>query len=44
LLAGVGVAVSYSLREKREGEAASRKAGSRITVKVLTGSEAAFAP
>jgi len=39
LLAGVGVAVSNSLREKREGDAASHKAASRITIKVLTGSE-----
>ncbi len=39
LLAGVGLAVSYSVREKRQGEAAARESAARITVRVLTGSE-----
>jgi hypothetical protein len=39
LLVGVGIAVRYSLRDKQRGDAASRKNASRITVRVLTGSE-----
>jgi hypothetical protein len=39
LLAGVGIALRSSLREKKESDAASRKAADRITVKVLSGSE-----
>jgi hypothetical protein len=39
LLAGVGVALRYSMREKKLSDAASQKAAARITVKVLSGSE-----
>lgn len=39
LLIGVGIALNYSLREKKLTDAASRKAAGRVTVKVLTGSE-----
>jgi hypothetical protein len=39
LLIGVGIAVRYSLREKQQGNAVSRTIASRITVRVLTGSE-----
>jgi hypothetical protein len=39
LLAGVGFAVSVSMREKTLTETASRKAAARITVKILSGSE-----
>src|SRR6516164_6433487 len=39
LLVGVGFAVNYSIRDKKLGEAAALRTASRITVKVLTGSE-----
>jgi hypothetical protein len=39
LLVGVGLAVSYSYKEKQLSDAAALKAASRVTVKILTGSE-----
>jgi hypothetical protein len=39
LLVGVGLAVSYSMRDKKQADAAAQKVASRITVKVLSGSE-----
>ena len=39
LLIGVGLALNYSVREKRLSDAASRKTAARINVKVLSGSE-----
>jgi hypothetical protein len=39
LLIGVGLAVDYSVRDKKQSGAASRRAANRVTVKVLTGSE-----
>jgi hypothetical protein len=39
LLIGVGLAVRYSVKEKQTSDAASQRAASRITVKVLSGSE-----
>jgi hypothetical protein len=39
LLIGVGIGVTYSVKEKRTSDAASQRAAGRITVKVLSGSE-----
>lgn len=39
LLIGVGLALNYSVREKRQSDEASRKTAARVTVKVLSGSE-----
>lgn len=39
LLVGVGLALNNSMRQKREADAASRKAAARVTVRVLAGSE-----
>jgi hypothetical protein len=39
LLVGVGLAVTYSIRDRKTSEAASRRSASRVTVKILTGSE-----
>jgi hypothetical protein len=39
LLIGVGVAVTYSIRERTQAHLAMEKAQARITVKILTGSE-----
>jgi hypothetical protein len=39
LLAGVGLAINYSIRDKKLAEAATQKAAARITVKILSGSE-----
>jgi hypothetical protein len=39
LLVGVGLAVNYSIHDKKLEDAAALKSASRITVKVLTGSE-----
>jgi hypothetical protein len=39
LLAGVGLAIKYSIGEKKTTDAASQRAAGRITVKVLAGSE-----
>ena len=39
LLVGVGLAVNYSIKDKKITDAAELKAASRITVNILTGSE-----
>src|ERR1700676_1043828 len=39
LLSGVGLAVYYSAKEKKQSDLAAQKAAARITVRVLTGSE-----
>jgi hypothetical protein len=39
LLAGVAIAIKYSISEKREADGAARQIANRITVKILTGSE-----
>jgi hypothetical protein len=39
LLAGVAVAISYSVRDAKQAQLASRQAAARITVKILTSSE-----
>ncbi|HVO97860.1 MAG TPA: hypothetical protein VMT15_07325 [Bryobacteraceae bacterium] len=39
LLIGVAIAIVFSMRDRKESEISSRRANSRITVKVLTGSE-----
>jgi hypothetical protein len=39
LLVGVAIAINFSIRDRKESEVSSKRAASRITVKVLTGSE-----
>src|SRR6516162_9052506 len=39
LLVGVGLALNYSVRQKRLTDAASHQASAHVIVKVLTGSE-----
>ncbi len=39
LLVGVGLAVNYSMREKKQSDSDARRASERITVKILSGSE-----
>ena len=39
LLIGVAIAITYSMRDRKEAAGAARHAADRITVKVLTGSE-----
>ena len=39
VLLGVGLAVNYSIHQKRDSDATSRRAAARIIVKVLAGSE-----
>src|SRR5882672_10372677 len=39
LLIGVTIAITYSMRDRKQTEITARRAASRITVKILTGSE-----
>ncbi len=39
LLAGVGIAIRHSIRDKMDADNAARRIANRVTVKVLTGSE-----
>jgi len=39
LLVGVGLAINYSVRDKKLADASSQRAAGHITVKVLSGSE-----
>lgn len=39
LLIGVGVAINYSIHDKKQAEITARQSAERVTVKILTGSE-----